>query len=351
MAYTYLNPNAIGEKSITADKISDKTITKDKLADDVLSLIGTPDLSGYLPLGAGDQHKLTGVLYTKDIRPNNPGGENINIGSTDNPYKYLFCSNIGNNNSQPDICAKKVILFNGGIEINKDASNINAGSSSYPFNNIHAKKFITNGSTSEHILLGDGNTKKISDIDISLGAHGYIACNVNPGTTQWAKVWSCTAADISKNNNSTITFEYHYVGNSMIIGFIGMSVKRTKDAAPWGFSCNLVNIMGNMPVDSLKMCYNDTTGDISLWYKNPSQWSGMNFKVISATLQTGNQKTIGSWNKTSINSTENLQSNPGAEGDTIVSLTQLAQPALISGDLNVTGNITATGEITAYSSK
>ena len=114
--------------------------------------------------GTGSAIQNSGVTIDDNNYMNVPGRVVIQGSNTSNTTRFITSDSASNIYASVGGVASLVIT-NSEVRRGSSASSVNLGTSSYPWNNAYAKKFITNGGTSSQLVRGDGSLATISTTD------------------------------------------------------------------------------------------------------------------------------------------------------------------------------------------
>lgn len=135
--------------------------------------------------------------------------------------------------------AKPLVIKSTEIRRSTNDSSVNLGSSSYPWNNVYAKKFITNGGTSSQLVCGDGTLATISTTDqyeayLLWGGKNFSGNNCSPVD---AALVSELGANRSQFLSPTyISVEYSRDGGETWIDYEATDAQKGKVFSVWELS-------------------------------------------------------------------------------------------------------------------
>lgn len=162
------------------------------------------------------------------------------------------------------------------------AANMNLGSSSYPWNNAYAKKFITNGGTSSQFVKGDGS--------LDSTAYAPLASPALTGTP----TAPTAAAGTNTTQIATTAFVQNALSNMGAGGSEMVDVTITGTTSSASFSANPYNAIkavvddGKIAVLNASVAPLSTTGVLIPVYEYTYSQSGTDYTGYKGKIQNGN---------------------------------------------------------------
>ena len=228
-----------------------------------------------------------------------------------------------------------------------------------------------NNPTNGQSLVYDGTSQKwvngaIANADMVDGWHkdnlvasGYISCSLADMDSYWACVWDVTITEMQYNDLDLMFLAQSAYSDRRGIIHVRIRQNGANNSGDYNFYTYVKEVVGDIPLDRVRLYYNNTTGYCALWMNVYHQYGVYNVSLIKKTTRVSTDKDmIGSLKQVFF--TEN-QTFPDSDFVQMTSLnivnnvesgSKLATARTLWGQSfdgtgNVSGNMTGVGTISA----
>ena len=228
-----------------------------------------------------------------------------------------------------------------------------------------------NNPTNGQSLVYDGTSQKwvngaIANADMVDGWHkdnlvasGYISCSLADMDSYWACVWDVTITEMQYNDLDLMFLAQSAYSDRRGIIHVRIRQNGANNSGDYNFYTYVKEVVGDIPLDRVRLYYNNTTGYCALWMNVYHQYGVYNVSLIKKTTRVSTDKDmIGSLKQVFF--TEN-QTFPDSDFVQMTSLnivnnvesaSKLATARTLWGQSfdgtgNVSGNMTGVGSISA----
>ena len=193
----------------------------------------------------------------------------------------------------------------------------------------------------------------------NLIASGYISCSLAYMESYWACVWDVTITEMQYNDMDLMFLAQSAYSDRRGIIHVRIRQNGANNSGNYDFYAYVKEVVGDIPLDRVRLYYNNTTGYCALWMNVYHQYGVYNVSLIKKTTRVSTDKDmIGSLKQVFFTETQtfpdsdyvqmtsvNIVNNVESASKLATSRTLWGQS--FDGTANVSGNMTGVGTISA----
>ena len=228
-----------------------------------------------------------------------------------------------------------------------------------------------NNPTNGQSLVYDGTSQKwvngaITNADMVDGWHkdnlvasGYISCSLADMESYWACVWDVTVTEMQYNDLDLMFLAQSAYSDRRGIIHVRIRQNGVNNSGNYDFYTYVKEVVGDIPLDRVRLYYNNTTGYCALWMNVYHQYGVYNVSLIKKTTRVSTDKDmIGSLKQVFLTETQTFPDSDYVQMtalnivNNVESASKLATARTLwgqsfDGTANVSGNMTGVGTISA----
>lgn len=227
-------------------------------------------------------------------------------------------------------------------------------------NPTNGQSLVYDGDISKWVNGDAGNADKLDGWHKdNIIASGYISCSLADMESYWACVWDITITNMQYNDLDLMFLAQSAYSDRRGIIHVRIRQNGANNSGNYDFYAYVKEVVGDIPLDRVRLYYNNTTGYCALWMDVHGQWNVYNVSIIKKTHRVSTDKDmIGSLKQVFF--TENqtfpdsdyVQMTAANIVNNVESASKLATARTLwgqnfDGTANVSGNMTGVGSISA----
>ena len=193
----------------------------------------------------------------------------------------------------------------------------------------------------------------------NLIASGYISCSLADMESYWACVWDVTITEMQYNDLDLMFLAQSAYSDRRGIIHVRIRQNGANNSGNYNFYTYVKEVVGDIPLDRVRLYYNNTTGYCALWMNVYHQYGVYNVSLIKKTNRVSTDKDmIGSLKQVFFTETQTFPDSDYVQMtapnivNNVESASKLATARTLwgqsfDGTANVSGNMTGVGTISA----